>query len=301
MPRQDFVRYYIRKISRDRCLKFWAQVPELAQWQMIGIGEFDYQHSYGYAEGTNDRRVSCIREYCDVIVEHHRPREVMGGSCIWTGGQRVYTTVLDDVLQLLSLATCQHVHTVLREYSHDGTLTLSSFHTSAPKPTQTVVGEDSLGNFISNSLAKLRTRDWMGNSGFDPAIYWYRTADAIHEVVPNVLEIAMFWVTMEVLAKARDFEGHGPPHKRTMVEDMVAQRGFTGADWDFLGNALIDWYDVRNATFHEGQQPNWDQARLEARWKQIIEFASFVLVDLLVPQPHDQKARVAAQIKAYLP
>lgn len=292
---EAFLRYYVRHLPYHQWQSFWGKVPDLQEWKLTQGWKFNYEQSYGYAPGTNVHEVAYAKRKCDAVIEHHDPVHVAGSSHIWKGGQDLPMTVLDDILVVLSIASSRYVHALLREYFSGSNGTLRTYATCPEPDTQSVIQEEELGNFVSEALSKLQTPGWLTSSGFEPAVHWFYQAQLTLGSGPSVLEMAMDWVTLEVLARAKGLKGY----KKTMVSDLLANQGFTGPDWAFLHDALSDWYKVRNAAFHQGQQPSWPAAYLRGRLKQLREFAGFVFADLLVPQEATWKSRIASRLRGY--
>lgn len=292
----SFLRYYIRHLPYRKWQSFWAEVPALSGWDITAAWKFDYPKSYGYALGTNIHEVSYVKRKCDAVIEHHQPSQVSGSSYLWTGEARLPTTTLDDILVLLSVATSRYVHAVLREYFHGSGRTLRSYATGPEPNTMCVVQDSQLGQFLVEALKKLHAPKPTNSSAIALSLHWYYQGHIMRGSAPSIVQMAMFWVTLEILAKAMGFKGK----KKAMVSQLLDNQGFTGTNWAFLDGALSDWYKARNAAFHEGQQPSWNAARLTGRLRQITEFSSFLLADLLVPQQAAWKSKMSSRIQDYV-
>ena len=88
-------------------------------------------------------------------------------------------------------------------------------------------------------------------------------------------------------------------YKKERVREFVKSRELTGNSYSFLRDATEDWYVLRNHAFHQGKLPDWPQDRFERRWRQLAEFASFVLADLLQPQSQVQRDQIGARLSGY--
>ena len=292
---EAFLRYYVLHLPHHQWQSLFEEVPDLKDWKLIQGWKFNYEQSYGYEPGTNIHEVAYAKRKCDAVIEHHQPQQVSGSSQIWTGELRLPTTFLDDILVLLSIACSRHVHALSREYFHASGGSIRTYPSSPETDSQPVIPDNQLSRFLVEALKRLHTKGWDRTTGFLPAIHWYYQAHITVGSGPSILELAMYWITLEVLARARGFQGH----KKAMVSKMLAVQHFAGGDWVFLSKALSDWYKARNTAFHEGEQPSWTTGQLAGRLKQVREFTSLVLADLLVPQSAAWKGKVASRIQGY--
>lgn len=132
-----------------------------------------------------------------------------------------------------------------------------------------------------------------------PSIYWYTQAQVSYLTGPSVLEMALYWVTMEILASTYvDRQGLVIPNKKERVKRFIADQGYTGGPWDFLNPVINDWVQTRNALFHEGQQELSIDV-LTVRRQQVRDFTSLVLVEMLQKQNDARKNELITRIKGY--
>ena len=69
-------------------------------------------------------------------------------------------------------------------------------------------------------------------------------------------------------------------------------------NWDFLDEVIDDWYQTRNALFHEGKQLLSVDV-LKTRRQQVRDFLSLVLVEMLQKQDEIRKKEIAARMQSY--
>jgi len=163
-----------------------------------------------------------------------------------------------------------------------------------------IVSISNLGRFISEALTFIEQNpSWLEESGFIPSIYWYTQAQLSYLTSPSVVEMAFYWVCMEVVASTYiDESGLGITNKKERVNRFIRDRGYTGGNWDFLNGVVDDWYQTRNALFHEGKQLLSVEV-LKKRRQQVRDFVSLVLVEMLQRQQETRKVELANQIRGY--
>lgn len=304
MTDASFIRYYVGEEMPNslawQIQNLILQLPELDGWKWIRAAKFDYEKSFGYLLGTNDREVECIMRRCSAIVEHH-DHSVVESSLLEVLPSPA--TIIDDILMLCSIAKCRDMLAIAQEVlKPDGSRHISFRLAPQLAAVQEVVPQDDLGNFIKDSLAKLQQGDWKEDVGFIPAIIWYAQAQRSFRAATFGLLLSLYWIALEILSRTY-IQNRGLlgtiQNKKKRVKKFTNARGFTGASWGFLDAAIDDWYAVRNAAFHEGNLPVWSEDKFEQRGHQLAEFSSFVLADMLQEQSPSQKDLIAARLSSY--
>ena len=111
--------------------------------------------------------------------------------------------------------------------------------------------------------------------------------------------MGLYWVSLEVLANTYIHTlGVDVRPKKDRVKLFIIGRGYTGNTWDFLGEAIDDWYIARNDSFHEGEE-KLPIELLAKKGKQIRDFTSLVFVEMLQQQDEARKKQIATQIQNY--
>ena len=111
--------------------------------------------------------------------------------------------------------------------------------------------------------------------------------------------MGLYWVSLEVLANTYIHTlGVDVRPKKDRVKLFIIGRGYTGNTWDFLGEAIDDWYIARNDLFHEGKE-KFPPELLTRRGKQIRDFTSLVFVEMLQRQEDDRRNEIAIRMKNY--
>jgi hypothetical protein len=88
-------------------------------------------------------------------------------------------------------------------------------------------------------------------------------------------------------------------NKKERVNSFLTAQGFDGSPWNFLSALIDDCYEVRCASFHEGMLPPWSHTEFEQRWRQFVEFISFVLADLIQRQTDGHGKTIASRLSQY--
>ncbi len=165
-----------------------------------------------------------------------------------------------------------------------------------------IIPRANLQSFVCESLDKLQQQAWKDEIGFIPAIIWYSQAQRSFRASIPPLELALYWVVLEVLASAY-IQNQGLSarirNKKERVKKLIDSYGFLRGPWSFMNSTIDDWYEIRCASFHEGKFPSWSNTKLEQRWRQLAEFVSFVLASLLQKQDNAWENQIAARILAY--
>ena len=303
----SFVRYYVGQIPHSLAWALQnnlpAELPQLNDWRWIPVDKFDYEKSFGYLPGFNVSKVGQIMKVCAWIVEHRDPAAVLGSSLIWSSTPESPTTLLDDIFTLCSVAKSQDIPIVGQETLWpNGKLEINQRVTAPASVLEEVIPHGSLGAFIKGGLTTLQQVDWKEDTGFKPAIFCFAQAQRSFRAAMFSLECSLYWVVLEILGLAyvrkHNLEGK-ITHKKNRVIEFLKSREFIGNSYSFLNNAIEDWYCLRNYAFHEGKLPDWSRDKFERRWRQLAEFASFVLADLLQRQSQIQRDQIGARLSRY--
>lgn len=303
MTGTTFVRYYIsspRYSLTQRLRAFLVDSSFVSGWVWIPVAQFDYEHSYGYLPGTNKLEVEYILRHCVAVLEHRDIDSTLGTSRLWKDPR---ATIVDDILLLTSIAKCEYIFARAQEILHaNGELELIQRPIAPPSDLNGILPDDELGSFAVDSLTRIGQQNWKETTGFVPAVHWYSQAQRLHHAGEFALELSVYWIVLEVLARAHvggQRLASKLKNKLKRVEAFVSSRGFDRDSWAFLQGVLKDCYSVRCAAFHEGKLPQWSRHEFEKRWRQLAEFTSLVLVDLLQPQSNARKNDVAQRLSSY--
>lgn len=311
MTHASFIRYYISdEMPNSLAWQIQNLLPQLSAlhgWQWIPANQFEYKGSFGYPSdpnyvpSPNDLEIECIMRRCSAIIEHHDHSVVVESSLLEVLPSPA--TIIDDILMLCSIAKCMDMLAIAQEVlKPDGSRHIGFRLAPQLAGVQEVVPQDDLGNFIKDSLAKLQQGDWKEDVGFIPAIIWYAQAQRSFRAATFGLVLSLYWISLEILSRTY-IQNRGLlgtiQNKKNRVKKFTNARGFTGASWGFLDAAIDDWYAVRNAAFHEGNLPVWSEDKFEQRGRQLAEFSSFVLADMLQEQSPSQKDLIAARLSNY--
>ena len=302
---EPFIRYYIYQIQpwslAIRTRTILETLPEFNGWQWIPADKFDYPTSRGYLPGSNDAEVEYIKRKCTAIIEHNDPAKVIGNSLIWHNDK--HSSAIDDFLTLCSIAQSKGIYVRGVEYKTlHGNLSIVE-RPIAPLPTfNEVVTTANLSTFISTALLQLRQPEWKNNTGFLPAIYWYSQAQRSFRAGMFPLEMALYWIVLEILGLAY-IQKCGLQNKvgkkDERVRIFVSSIGCRNGAWGFLDDAISDWYAIRCASFHEGQLPTWTPSKFQQRWRQLGEFTSYILASLLQKQSLARSNQIGARLSGY--
>lgn len=292
----DFIRYYIGNMSLYTFEKVRKESRKFDDWVLISGTDFKYSESYGYEqiEGTHEAWIELLRKY-SVIAEHRNPKEA-GSSFLWHGAP-----LLADVLTLLSLARAQHYGVLFWERNLGNYEAGRGLWYRETSTTHVIMPISNLGQFISEALTFIEQNpSWLKDSGFNPSIYWYTQALQTCGTGPSILEMALYWVSLEIIASVYlDNNGISIKGKEQKVRRYIKDKGYTGTPWRFLPSAIKDWYKIRNNAFHEGKEPKSPLGVLSARLQQARDFTSLVLVEMLQPQANETRLQIARRIQSY--
>lgn len=292
---EDFIRYYIGDIHLSMLKAVKQESGKLDEWELMKGSEFDLKHSYGYKKDVlRDYSLLEVLAKRSVIAETRQPKSVKT-SILWPKASDIA-----DVLTLLALARARHyfplaIETKLgAEYGLHLRLITEEF-----TGNWDIVPISNLGGFISEAFTFTKNSNWLNESGFIPSIYWYHQAQMIYSTAPSILEMGLYWVSLETLASTYiDTQGIAIQNKKDRVKRFIADRGYTGNTWDFLEEVIDDWYIARNDAFHEGQE-KLPIPLLVKRRQQLRDFTSLVFVEMLQKQEDDRKKQLAKRIQNY--
>lgn len=305
MTEELFIRYYINEIPYSRAERLHdiiSKLPSFKDWQWISANKFDYKKSHGYFPGL-DEEIECIRKKCSAIIEHHNPTLVIGSSLIWNTGRGSPATIIDDLLTLFSIAQSKYINARVVESLLPGNQLDITHRPIAPLSSHNqVIFDVELETFIAESLVRLQDYNWIQESGFKPAIYWYRQAQQSFRASMFSLELSLYWIVLEILAEAyvqKNGLTRTIRYKKDRVKGFLASQRLQDGHWGFIDTIIDDCYEIRCASFHEGKLPKWPTERFEQRWRQFVEFVSFVLANLLQEQSEENRKQIALRISQY--
>ena len=290
----DFIRYYIGDIHFSMLKTVQRESGKFHEWELIQGSEFDLKHSYGYKEyAMRDDSLLEVLAKRSVIAETRQPASVKP-SILWPKASNIA-----DVLTLLSLARARHYFPLAVEKKLG---TEYGFHLGLmPREIAGnwgIVPISNLGGFISEALTRIENNPkWLDESGFTPSIYWYQQAQMTYPTAPSILEMGLYWISLETLSHTYiDTQGINVTYKKERVKRFITDRGYTGNTWDFLEEAIDDWYIARNDAFHEGKE-KLPIKLLAKRGKQIRDFTSLVFVEMLQKQEDARKKEIAKRMR----
>lgn len=293
---EDFIRYYIGDIHLSMLKTVQRESGKFNEWELMQGSEFDYKNSYGYQEDPpRDDSLLEVLAKRSIIAETRQPASVKS-SILWLKASNIA-----DVLTLLSLARVRH-HFPLAIETKLGTGYGVHLGLMPREITGNwgIVSISNLGGFISEALTFIENNpSWLEESGFTPSIYWHQQAQMIYPTAPSILEMGLYWVSLEALANTYiEAQRIDVPYKKERVKRFITDRGYTGKDWDFLGEAVDGWYIARNDAFHEGKEKLPIELLIKRR-QQLRDFTSLVLVDMLQQQDEAKKTEIATRMRKY--
>ena len=111
--------------------------------------------------------------------------------------------------------------------------------------------------------------------------------------------MALYWVSMEIVAGIYiDSQGISETRKKERVKQFIADKGYSGAIWNFLDQLIDEWYQTRCAAFHEGEE-TLSLEVLKTRRQQVRDFTSLVFVEMLQDQGEPRRKEIATHIQSY--
>ncbi len=293
---EDFVRCYIGDVHLSMLETIQQESGIFNEWELMPGSDFDYKESYGYKEvfEKEEMLLDAIAKR-SVIAETRQPENVKK-SILWNKALNIA-----DVITLLSLARARYYSTLAIERSLGDRFSISwGLIPREDAGNRDIVTIANLGRFISEALAFIEVNPkWLEESGFKPSIYWYTQAQVSRSTAPSILEMGLYWVSLETLAKTHnDNNGLGIGNKKERVKCFVSDRGYTGSNWYFLDEVIDDWYIVRNALFHEGSE-TLSLGVLSTRRQQLRDFTSLIFVEMLQRQDETRVKELAKRISNY--
>lgn len=293
---KDFIRCYIGDISLITLKNVQRESGKFNDWELMQGSEFERKKSYGYKEiFVRDESLIDALAKRSVIAENRQP-ENSKPSLIWNNA-----LLIADVLTLLSLARARYYSTLAVEKNLGKDYSISwGVIAREIAGNWDVVSISNFGKFISEALTFIeRNPSWLEESGFIPSIYWYTQAQLSYLTAPSVLEMALYWVSIETVAGTYiDGCGLDIANKKERVKRFITDKGYTGSNWSFLDEVIDDWYQTRNALFHEGKQLLSVDV-LTTRRQQVRDFVSLVLVEMLQQQDETRKKEIAVRMQSY--
>lgn len=295
---EDFVRCYIGDISLITLKNVQRRSGKFDDWELTQGSQFKLKQSYGYNQlFTRDEALIKALAKRSVIAENRQPQNSKP-SLIWNNA-----LLIADVLTLLSLARARYYPTLVVEKNLGDRYSIGwGVMARETAGNWDIVPISNLGQFISVALTFIEQNpSWLEDSGFTPSIYWYTQAQVSYVTAPSVLEMALYWVSVEILASTyADRQGLAISNKKERVKRFIAEKGYTGMLWDFLdkGKVIEDWYETRNALFHEGKR-QLSIAALTTLRQQVRDFTSLVLVEMLQEQGKAREKEIATRMQRY--
>jgi len=293
---EDFIRYYIGDVHLPMLETVQRESGKFDEWELMQGSGFDHKHSYGYKE-ILDRDELLLEALAkrSVIAETRQPAGVKP-SILWANASNIA-----DILTLLSLARARYYSTLAVEKNMGDNYSIGwDLITRELAGNWDIVPISNLGGFISEALAHIENNpSWSEESGFNPSIYWYVGAQRSYLTAPSILEMALYWVSLEIVAGTYiDSHGIRETNKKERVKRFINDQGYLGGIWDFLDEVIDDWYIVRNNLFHEGKQ-NLPVGLLVKRRQQVRDLTSLVFVEMLQKQEDARKNDIATRMQKY--
>lgn len=292
-----FSRCYIGYIHFEMLRNIQQESGKFNEWELIRSSDFDLKNSYGHRKDIwkqDELMLEAIAQR-SIIAETREPKSVKP-SIFWNNALNIA-----DVLTLLSLARARYYSAFAIERNIGKNCSISwGLIPRDIAGNWDIVSISNFGKFISEALTFIdKNPNWLEESGFFPSIYWFTQAQISCDTAPSILEMGLYWVTMEILANVYlDSIGLKIPYKKEQVKRFILDRGYSGSVWDFLDEVIDGWYEVRNDLFHEGKQKQ-SIALLSRRRQQIRDFTSLVLVEMLQPQGEERRKEIAKRMQSY--
>lgn len=292
---EDFIRCYIGDTSLITLKGVQRESGKFDEWELMDGMKFDHKQSYGY-RSILKRDESLLEALAkrSVIAETRQPENVKP-SILWKNALNIA-----DVLTLLSLARAKYHSTLAVEKNLGPKYSIGWGLAKEVAGQSDIVSISNFGKFISEALTFIENNpSWLEESGFIPSIYWYEQAQVSYLTAPSILEMALYWVSIEVIARTYiDSKGLKITNKKDQVKCFITDRGYIGSTWNFLEEVINDWYQTRCALFHEGKQSLHINV-LTRRRQQVRDFTSLVLVEMLQQQDEARKKQIATQMQNY--
>lgn len=303
----DFIRYYFGNIHFEMLQNVQRESGKFNEWELIRGSDFDRKNSYGYLENVSghlhrNQELLYAISRISVIAENKTPQNVKP-SILWE-----YEFNVNDILSLLSIACGRHYSTlaVEKRLGDKYTISLGLITNEITGGRWDIVSISKLGNFVSEALTFLeKNPNWLDKSGFVPSIYWFTQAQISSNTAPSILEMGLYWVSMEIIAGTyidtndlKDAKNKKITNKKNRVKRFINDKGYNGNLWSFLDEMICDWYEIRNEGFHEGKEKLPDDVLIKRR-QQVRDFVSLVLVEMLQPQDEERRKLIAERMQSY--
>jgi len=293
---EDFIRCYIGDISLITLKNVQRRSGKFDDWELTQGSQFKLKQSYGYNQlFTRDEALIEALAKRSVIAENRQPQNSKP-SLIWNNA-----LLIADVLTLLSIARARYYPTLVVEKNLRDKYSIGwGVMTPETAGNWDIVPISNLGQFISVALTFIEQNpSWLEDSGFTPSIYWYTQAQQIFGTGPSILEMALYWVSLEIVAGTYiDKHRLGITNKQERVKQFIMRKGYSGNCWTFLDKVIDDWYQIRCVAFHEGRQLLPVKV-LRTRRQQIRDFVSLVLVEMLQEQDEAREKEIASRMQRY--
>ena len=294
---EDFVRCYIGYIHFEMLRNIQQESGKFNEWELIRSSDFSLKKSYGYRDGIHKQDELMLDAIAQrsIIAETRQPKSVKT-SIFWNNALSIA-----DVLTLLSLARARYYSAFAIERNLGENYSISwGLIPRDIAGNWDIVSISNFGKFISEALTFIeKNPNWLEESGFVPSLYWFTQAQISYNTAPSILEMGLYWVSMETVAgtyiKANKL---GIRSKKKIVKRFISDKGYSGGVWSFLDEVIDDWYLVRNDLFHEGKQ-KLSLALLSRRRQQVRDFTSLVLVEMLQPQGEERRKLIAERMQSY--
>jgi hypothetical protein len=292
----NYVRCYISDININTLKAVQTESKKFDEWELIQGSSFDFKESYGY-QGVFEKEEVLLDAIAkrSVIAEAKEPESVRQ-SILWKNALNIA-----DVITLLSLARAKYYSTLAVEKRKEDRYSISwGLITREDPGNHDIIVLSNLGNFISEALNIIESNlSYLEGNGFLPSIYWYAQAQASYSTSPTVLEMALYWISVEILSSVFvNTKCINENRKKEIVKIYIRERGYVGGNWGFMDELIDDWYATRNSVFHEGEQA-FSSDKLKIRRQQVRDFTSLVLVEMLKPQDEKRKEDIARRIGKY--
>ncbi len=294
---EDFVRYYIGDMHFEMLRNIQQESGKFSEWELIRSSDFDLKKSYGYKRNTCEHDKLMLEAITQrSIIAETRQLESVGKSKLWSDASNIA-----DVLTLLSIARARYYSAFAIETNKGNNYGIGwGLITRDIEGNWDIVSISNLGNFVSEALTFIKNNpNWLEESGLIPSIYWFTQAQISFNTSPSILEIGLYWVSMETIAGIHnEANSLGITYKKEIVKRFISDRGYSGGVWSFLDEVIDDWYKIRNNLFHKGKEEG-TIALLSRRRQQVRDFTSLVFVEMLQNQGEERRKKIAKRIANY--
>lgn len=205
-------------------------------------------------------------------------------------------TSINDMMILLSLAQSRDIYYPKAEDIGKGETEMWGMPSGNRKAWgYQIIMEHELESFLNTSLCQIRKPNWLNETGFTTAVFWWR--ESILTNSPLEIRFVSSWIALEILANVHAKSYNLKNSGVRMRIDILAN----AYNWDFMDSALIkDWTAIRNKYMHIGSiksLKNIDEDKIVIRYFQLIQSVQVALVDLLGFGNFARKQYVINEIK----